>query len=207
MKLFQYSIRDFDWNKETNTLSANADNLYVPGYEPSFPNGRKQFNIYNNKTGEFRRFRFTHQDDFYFFFKSEDEIICQIQIRPCMKIYIDDLRTPKEAGWTVVRTFDDFKKILVSTPISLIEAISFDHDLGIKPDGTLESSGMDCAKFLLDVIMDRDAVNDFPTVYVHSMNPSGVQNIIGLLNSFLRFNEKPENCVWYQIPFTEESNF
>jgi hypothetical protein len=122
-----------------------------------------------------------------------------------MKIYIDDLRIPLEAGWTVVKTFDDFKKILVSTPISLIEAISFDHDLGIKLDGTLESSGMDCAKFLLDVIMDRDAIEDFPTVYVHSMNPSGVQNIIGLLNSFLRFNEKPEKIVWRQIPFTEES--
>jgi len=202
---FNYLIKDFDWDKEKNTLSANADTICVPGYAPSFPNGRKQFNIYNNKTGEFRRFRFTHQDDFYFFFKSEDGIICQIQIAPFMKIYIDDLRIPIESGWTVVKTFDDFKKILVSTPISLIEAISFDHDLGIKPDGTLESSGMDCAKFLLDVIMDRDAIDDFPTVYVHSMNPSGVQNIIGLLNSFLRFNEKPEKIAWHQIPFTEES--
>jgi hypothetical protein len=203
---YNYSIFDFEWSKGANTLFAQADVLHTQGFVPSFPNNRKQFNIHNPKTGEFRRFRFTHEDDCHYFFQSEDGIICQVKTKPIMKtvkIYIDDLRTPKEEGWVVVRTLEAFKKILVATPISSIDVISFDHDLGIKPDGTLEESGMDCAKFLLDVIMDRGMVEDFPTVYVHSMNPSGVQNIIGLINSFLRFKEKPESCRWYQTPFTE----
>jgi hypothetical protein len=193
-----YSIFDFEWSKGANTLFAQADNLHTQGFIPSFLNNRKQFNIHNPITGEFRRFRFTHEDDYHYFFQSEDGIICQVKIKPTMKnikIYVDDLHTPKEEGWVVVRTFEAFKKILVATPISSIDVISFDHDLGVE-----------CAKFLLAVIKDRGVVEDFPTVYVHSMNPSGSQDIIGLINSFLGFRERPESCRWHQIPFTEVNN-
>jgi hypothetical protein len=61
---YTYDINQFSYTRETNTLSAEALNLYTsnqPNQNP-FPNGKQQFNIKNHQTGNHRRFRFLRED-------------------------------------------------------------------------------------------------------------------------------------------------
>ena len=46
------------------------------------------------------------------------------------RIYLDDVRTPKEENWEVVRNYDQFVEIVTNTGLENIELISLDHDLG-----------------------------------------------------------------------------
>ena len=64
---YAYDIKQFTYNKETNTLSAEALNLYTSNQDGSihpnpFPNGKQQFIIKNHQTGNHRRFRFVKED-------------------------------------------------------------------------------------------------------------------------------------------------
>ena len=98
-------------------------------------------------------------------------------------LFLDDERNPKDAikglkldpkvyggDWDIVRTFKQFKAWITSNGVP--NKISFDHDLG----GA--KSGYDCAKFLKEYCDSNSA--DYPTIYVHSMNPVGKQNILNL---------------------------
>jgi hypothetical protein len=86
MNTVHYDIHDFKWVKETNTFYGDGWDLYdAEGYyRQPFPNQRKQFIIKNYQTGNFRRFRFSHEisDPFgnEWVFESEDGIKCQIGI-------------------------------------------------------------------------------------------------------------------------------
>jgi len=44
-----------------------------------------------------------------------------------MKLFLDDVRDPPSSGWTVVRTAEEAKPMLLS---GLVEEASLDHDLG-----------------------------------------------------------------------------
>ena len=118
-----------------------------------------------------------------------------------MKIYLDDVRTPVDKTWTVVRSYEEFVSLIESIPSheqSKIE-ISFDHDLGVEyfyentGDGPsdynilyekyTEKTGYDCAKWLVD----NDIVPAM--VWVHSSNPVGAENILGLLNNWYKFHD------------------
>jgi hypothetical protein len=64
---YTYDIKQFTYNKQTNTLSADAVQLYTHNRYGSmnpnpFPNGKQQFNIKNYETGNHRRFRFVKED-------------------------------------------------------------------------------------------------------------------------------------------------
>lgn len=64
---YTYDIQQFQYTRETNTLSAEALNLYTSNQDGSthtnpFPNGKQQFNIKNHQTGNHRRFRFVRED-------------------------------------------------------------------------------------------------------------------------------------------------
>lgn len=101
-----------------------------------------------------------------------------------MKIYIDDLRTPKEHSWVICRSYDEFEKLITEyeEPTQSEIFISFDHDLGMENGGEAKS-GHDCAKLLVER-------NNLLLGYsVHSSNSVGRDNIIGLLNHWHRFNE------------------
>ena len=81
-------------------------------------------------------------------------------------IYLDDIRTPVDSFWTVVRNYDEFVKEVQSAGLENIEVISLDHDLGdsamkeyynnVSPnyqldyDNITEKTGYDCAKWLVD---------------------------------------------------------
>ena len=107
-----------------------------------------------------------------------------------MKIYLDDIRTPLDKSWTVIRNYHDFVQA-ISQSFGYIEYISFDHYLGE------EKTGYDCAKFLTGYCQNNNVVP--PQCYVHSANPVGRENIIGHINCYLRFIEFPETAKWVNI--------
>ena len=83
-----------------------------------------------------------------------------------VKIYLDDVRTPVDPSWIVVRSYDEFVQKINTIGLENIELISLDHDLGdtamnewlygvtknysINYDNITEKTGMDCTKWLVD---------------------------------------------------------
>ena len=70
-------------------------------------------------------------------------------------IYLDDKKTPIDNRWIIVRDFYQFIEAVESIGLENIEVISLDHDLGIIP-GQEEKTGYDCAKWLVDLSMDKN---------------------------------------------------
>jgi hypothetical protein len=44
------------------------------------------------------------------------------------KIYLDDIRTPIDNTWVIVRNYDEFITKVISIGLKNIEFISLDHD-------------------------------------------------------------------------------
>lgn len=107
-----------------------------------------------------------------------------------MKIYLDDLRTPSDNSWFIIRSHHDFIH-KISTSFNQIDCISFDHDLGE------EKTGFDCAKYLIEYCINNNLTP--PQTYVHSANPVGRENIVSLINNYLTFTEEIPNCKWISI--------
>ena len=120
------------------------------------------------------------------------------------KLFLDDIRIPKDAinlipsnfnkfywenDWDIVRNYDEFLLYIESNGVP--EFVSFDHDLGdtamdeyfrnVKTNGVLdydnikEKTGFDCAKFLVEYCADENV--SLPKYLVHSANPAGKENI------------------------------
>ena len=144
------------------------------------------------------------------------------------KIYLDDIRTPVDTGWVVVRSYDEFVDKVKEIGFENIELVSLDHDLGdsamdeyhnnVAPNYKLdyenikEKTGYDCAKWLVDYYLDNFNTQEkrtekkkngilFPTVYTHSANPIGSANIMGYINNFFMNEGQPQSCIRVQIPF------
>ena len=133
------------------------------------------------------------------------------------KIYLDDVRTPIEEGWTVVRNYDEFVSIIEQIGFNDIELVSLDHDLGdsamkewhnnvyhnyeLNYDNITEKTGYDCAKWLVSKWMEGQPIFD---VYTHSANAIGSANIMGYINNYRHINRLPQNCVRAQIQHTVE---
>ena len=144
-------------------------------------------------------------------------------------IYLDDVRTPNENSWVVVRNYDEFVNKVTEIGFGNIEVISLDHDLGdtamneyfnnVSPNYSLnydnikEKTGLDCAKWLVNHFYDtnpewiemnriikREDGMVFPQVYTHSANPIGSANIMGYINNFYMNEAQPQTCVRVQIP-------
>lgn len=147
------------------------------------------------------------------------------------RIYLDDVRTPIDNDWVIVRDYTEFVNKIKELGLSNIETISLDHDLGdtamqeyfnnVSPNFKLdyknikEKTGMDCAKWLVDHFYElypkrvdmsyRDKKQipiKFPLVYVHSANPIGSGNMMGYINNFLMNEGQPQTCVRVQILHT-----
>jgi len=144
------------------------------------------------------------------------------------KIYLDDIRTPVDTNWIVVRSYDEFVDKVKEIGFENIEIVSLDHDLGdsameeyhnnVSPNFKLdynnikEKTGYDCAKWLVEYYFDNYGTQEkraekkkngilFPTVYTHSANPIGSANIMGYINNFFMNEGQPQTCVRVQIPF------
>jgi hypothetical protein len=149
------------------------------------------------------------------------------------KVYLDDVRTPTNEGWIVVRSYDEFVTKVSEIGLLNIDVVSLDHDLGdtamdeyynnVSPNYTLdythitEKTGMDCAKWLVNHFYDvnpfwgdfsrsnkKKGEFPFPKVYTHSANPIGSANIMGYINNFLMNEAQPQECVRVSIDHTIE---
>ena len=148
-----------------------------------------------------------------------------------VKIYLDDVRTPIDKNWIVVRNYDEFVESITFHGLGSIDCISLDHDLGdsamneyytnVSPNFSLnydnisEKTGYDCAKWLVNHfyyefperinMVKNEKKNSkfiFPLIYVHSANPVGAHNICGWINNFLKNEKQPETCVRVRIEHT-----
>lgn len=93
-----------------------------------------------------------------------------------LKLYLDDLRNPKNEGWKIVRTYDEFLDWIENNGIP--DEISLDHDLG----ESNEKNGYDVAKWLCEYCWENGL--PIPKWNCHSANPVGKENIINLLSNF-----------------------
>ncbi len=130
-----------------------------------------------------------------------------------INVYLDDVRTPTEGDWTVVRNYDEFVNLINFHGIENIETISLDHDLGegamveyytnVKNNFILdynnikEKTGYDCCKFLVNLSMSKNII--LPQIYVHSANPIGSANMMGYINNYLMNQGQPQTCVRVKI--------
>jgi hypothetical protein len=130
-----------------------------------------------------------------------------------INVYLDDVRTPTEGDWSVVRDYDEFVNLINFHGIENIETISLDHDLGegamveyytnVKNNFTLdynnikEKTGYDCCKFLVNLSMSENVT--LPQIYVHSANPIGSANMMGYINNYLMNQGQPQTCVRVKI--------
>ena len=131
------------------------------------------------------------------------------------KIYLDDVRTPVDKDWTVVRSYDEFVNTVMYIGLENIELISLDHDLGdtamaewhrnvyhnytLDYNNITEKTGMDCAKWLVDQWLEGAHVVE---VVVHSANAIGSANIMGYINNYRHVSRLPQNCVRVKIEHT-----
>lgn len=131
------------------------------------------------------------------------------------KIYLDDVRTPIDPTWVVVRNYDEFIETINKIGLGNVDVISLDHDLGdtameewhknvyhnfqLNYDNITEKTGYDCAKWLVEQWMDGKPVVD---VYTHSANAIGSANIMGYINNYRHITRLPQNCVRVQIEHT-----
>ena len=147
------------------------------------------------------------------------------------RIYLDDVRTPVDNDWIVVRSYDEFVAAVESIGLDNIETVSLDHDLGdsaiqeyynnVAPNYTLdysnitEKTGLDCAKWLINHWYEINKTEDedirrmriskninFPGVFTHSANPIGSANIQGYVNNFWMNIHFPQTCIRVKIEHT-----
>lgn len=129
-------------------------------------------------------------------------------------IFLDDLRNPRDTfnytkntiynklNWIVVRSYDEFKKLIESNPD--VDIISFDHDLSYEHYDILgktdfltwdeyysssdrEMTGYDCAKWVCDFYLKNKI--KFPKILIHSMNTIGSENISSYIRNFKKYND------------------
>ena len=131
------------------------------------------------------------------------------------RIYLDDVRTPVDNDWIVVRSYDEFVQKINEIGLENIELISLDHDLGdtamnewlygvtknysINYDNITEKTGMDCTKWLVNQWLDGKPLVD---VVIHSHNAVGSANMMGYINNYRHLNRLPQNCVRVEWEYT-----
>jgi hypothetical protein len=134
-----------------------------------------------------------------------------------ISLYLDDVRTPTDDSWQVVRNYNQFISHIRLNGLENYEVISLDHDLGeeamnefynnalpnfkLNYDNILnEKTGYDCAKWLVAESMTTKI--PLPQIYVHSANPIGSANIMGYVNNYLMSCKLPQTCIRIRVENT-----
>lgn len=139
-----------------------------------------------------------------------------MKINNRMRLYLDDIRTPVDDDWIVVRNYDEFVAQIKLRGLGNFEVISLDHDLGegamveyytnVKNNYMLdynninERTGMDCCRYIVSESMNEKI--PLPQIYIHSANPIGSANMMGYINNYLMNCRLPQKCVRVQINHT-----
>jgi hypothetical protein len=135
-----------------------------------------------------------------------------------MKIYLDDVRTPIDPEWIVVRNYEEFVTKIEEIGLENIDLISLDHDLGdtamiewhtnvaqnykLNYENITEKTGMDCTKWLVEQWMNGKKVCK---VMVHSANAIGSANMMGLIWNYRHLHKLPQENMRWIVPFTIET--
>lgn len=101
------------------------------------------------------------------------------------KLFLDDIRPAPDATWTIARSYDE--AVAIVDAYGFPDTVSFDHDLG---EDTM--TGVSFARFLVDLDLDKATMPASFTYTVHSANPVGRDNIVGLLDRYLRWKKDQE---------------
>ncbi len=104
------------------------------------------------------------------------------------KVFLDDIRNPKDSSFVVLRSSEEFKNFIITEGCP--NYISFDHDLGDAVE-----SGYDCLKWLIEYDLKNNKTfisKDFE-INVHSANPVGKENIEKLWISYKNFKEQKQD--------------
>lgn len=143
-----------------------------------------------------------------------------------MKIYLDDVRTPIDKDWTIVRNYRQFIDLIDHCIYEdiVIDTISFDHDLGeehmldyytnqyngidkIEYESFTEPTGLDCAKYLINKLINGYEYICPLHLYVHSANPVGSKNILLTLIDYRdNYTNQIEEIKFYQEPHIIDLN-
>ena len=131
-------------------------------------------------------------------------------------LYLDDVRTPTDNRWQVVKSYDEFVAHIKMNGLEKYETISLDHDLGdtamneyynnVHPNYALdynnitEKTGLDCCKFLVAESMNTKI--PLPQIYVHSANPIGSGNMMGYINNYFMNGRMPQTCIRIKVEHT-----
>jgi len=94
-----------------------------------------------------------------------------------MKLWLDDIRTPRGNGWTVVRSYND-AIATIDAFYDKIEEISLDHDIN---DET--HTGYDVAKYI-EFLVEVKGYTPPKKLWCHSANPVGCKNINAVFNKY-----------------------
>jgi len=132
-----------------------------------------------------------------------------------VKIYLDDVRTPVDPEWIVVRNYEEFVQKIQDLGLENIELISLDHDLGdtamqewhrnvynnytLDYNNITEKTGMDCVKWLIEQWLDG---KPYVQVNVHSANAVGSSNMLGLIWNYCHIHRIPQTSIRWQVPHT-----
>ena len=139
-----------------------------------------------------------------------------MKINKRLRLYLDDIRTPVDDDWIIVRNYDEFVAQIKLNGLGNFEVISLDHDLGegamveyytnVKNNYMLdynnisERTGMDCCRYIVSESMNEKI--PLPQIYIHSANPIGSANMMGYINNYLMNCRLPQTCVRVQINHT-----
>lgn len=121
---------------------------------------------------------------------------------PYMHQRIGKLNLTYLEEWKVVKSYDEFVNLVDSSVKTgdEITHVSFDHDLAEEhyvpgeywsdfdkskeyqeKQQYKEKTGFDCAKWFKEFYEDKNM--PLPTIFVHSMNPVGTENIVNLFKN------------------------
>jgi hypothetical protein len=130
-------------------------------------------------------------------------------------IYLDDVRTPMDTDWVIVRSYEEFVSKITELGLHNVELISLDHDLGpsamnewhsnvyhnytLDYNNITEKTGMDCAKWLVEQWLEGQPV---VPVRVHSANAVGSGNMMGYINNYYHVNRLEHDCFRWHVPHT-----
>ena len=130
-------------------------------------------------------------------------------------IYLDDIRTPIDPEWIVVRNYEEFVNRITEIGLHNIALISLDHDLGpsamrewytnvyhnytLDYNNITEKTGMDCTKWLVEQWLDGAPVCK---VMIHSANAIGASNMMGYINNYKHIHRLEQDCVRWEVPHT-----
>jgi hypothetical protein len=128
-------------------------------------------------------------------------------------IYLDDVRTPTEPDWIVVRNYNEFVAKVTEIGLDNIALISLDHDLDdsamrewhtnvyhnytLDYNNITEKTGMDCTKWLVEQWLNGGKV---VPVKVHSANAIGASNMMAWINNYKHINRLPQDCERWIVP-------